>query len=338
MAQPAPHKWGLYETIKETDICPECLEDPPNITHHFSSGDVVCLSCGLVLGGNIIDTRSEWRTFADGDGKKADPNRVGDAANPLLFGEGLETRIGGDTAASISLSRAQMLASKTADDKGNTKLREGFAVIDSFCASGKLNSMVVEASKHWFSLAIKGGWFNSYPMDIYIGFIFWGCKTGQHARTAGELSSLGGGQYSKKTISKAATRINNKFMQMGVDMMLRSADFGSSSSKSDSTPRLGSSSVTTATSLIPRFCQTVGDIPVWAETIACGISEALRDTMALDSRSASNVATCSIYLMLHLVELPRHWDNVYPVSGLGKGAPFLPRYSTSIYTNHPQVP
>ncbi|TRM59272.1 transcription factor TFIIB repeat-domain-containing protein [Schizophyllum amplum] len=49
-------------------ICPECREPNPDIREEFGSGDLVCGMCGLVLGDRIIDTRSEWRTFANDEG------------------------------------------------------------------------------------------------------------------------------------------------------------------------------------------------------------------------------------------------------------------------------
>ena len=42
-------------------ICPECRDPNPKIVEEFSSGDLVCGGCGLVLGDRIVDTRSEWR-------------------------------------------------------------------------------------------------------------------------------------------------------------------------------------------------------------------------------------------------------------------------------------
>ena len=42
-------------------ICPDCRDPNPNIVEEFSSGDLVCGTCGLVLGDRIVDTRSEWR-------------------------------------------------------------------------------------------------------------------------------------------------------------------------------------------------------------------------------------------------------------------------------------
>jgi transcription initiation factor TFIIB len=49
-------------------ICPDCRIEPPSIVEEFASGDLVCGDCGLVLGDRIIDTRSEWRTFANDEG------------------------------------------------------------------------------------------------------------------------------------------------------------------------------------------------------------------------------------------------------------------------------
>src|SRR5581483_341501 len=72
-------------------ICPDCKTQPPNIVEEFANGDLVCGDCGLVLGDRIIDTRSEWRTFANDEGD--DPSRVGAAANPLLDGSQLDTVI-----------------------------------------------------------------------------------------------------------------------------------------------------------------------------------------------------------------------------------------------------
>ena len=62
-----------------------------------------------MLGDRIIDTRSEWRTFADDDNGD-DPSRVGAASNPLLKGSQLDTIISGKdnyTGKSKELSRTQ---------------------------------------------------------------------------------------------------------------------------------------------------------------------------------------------------------------------------------------
>lgn len=42
-------------------ICPDCKDPNPNIVEEFSSGDLVCGNCGLVLGDRVVDTRSECK-------------------------------------------------------------------------------------------------------------------------------------------------------------------------------------------------------------------------------------------------------------------------------------
>ncbi|CAG8664978.1 2756_t:CDS:1 [Funneliformis caledonium] len=71
-------------------ICPECRNSQANLIEKYSSGDIVCGDCGLVLAARIIDTRSEWRTFSGDDN---DPSRVGAAADPLLKDSALKTII-----------------------------------------------------------------------------------------------------------------------------------------------------------------------------------------------------------------------------------------------------
>ncbi|KAH9174598.1 transcription initiation factor IIB [Lactarius sanguifluus] len=73
-------------------ICPDCRDPNPTIIEEFGAEDLVCGSCGLVLGDRVIDTQSEWRTFANDEGD--DPSRVGAAADPLMEGiEQLDTII-----------------------------------------------------------------------------------------------------------------------------------------------------------------------------------------------------------------------------------------------------
>lgn len=71
IAQPFPlaNPYGLEAEARKVElpkqdlnvrlICPECRDSQPNIEEEFSSGDLVCRGCGLVLGDRIVDTRSE---------------------------------------------------------------------------------------------------------------------------------------------------------------------------------------------------------------------------------------------------------------------------------------
>ena len=58
-APPPPPTYGPDLAVRL--ICPECRDPNPQISEEFGSGDLVCASCGLVLGDRVVDTRSEWR-------------------------------------------------------------------------------------------------------------------------------------------------------------------------------------------------------------------------------------------------------------------------------------
>lgn len=47
----APQEEDEYKDAALSNIlmCPDCQENPPNLTEEFSSGDVVCTSCGVVV-------------------------------------------------------------------------------------------------------------------------------------------------------------------------------------------------------------------------------------------------------------------------------------------------
>lgn len=68
---------GSMRNYKNAPMCTIC-GTPEYVIEDLRNGCVVCTSCGLQIGGQIISEGAEWRTFAD-DGSKnnADPSRVG---------------------------------------------------------------------------------------------------------------------------------------------------------------------------------------------------------------------------------------------------------------------
>jgi transcription initiation factor TFIIB len=59
-------KYGepVAPNLNVRQICPNCREDPPNIVEEYSKGDLVCGTCGTILGDRIVDTRSECKSLA----------------------------------------------------------------------------------------------------------------------------------------------------------------------------------------------------------------------------------------------------------------------------------
>lgn len=181
-------------------ICPDCKEVPPNLIEEFSSGDMVCTSCGLVLGDRIIDTRSEWRTFSNDDQNNDDPSRVGDGANPLLNGSQLQTTIafGDGGGRARDLHRAQ---NKATHDKGTKNLLEAYKQIGALCDGWQLQKNVTDTAKHLYKMVTDANQFKGKPQDVIIaGCVFIACRQCGVARTFRETFNLT--KVSKKEIGR----------------------------------------------------------------------------------------------------------------------------------------
>ena len=141
---------GYKENLNEILVCPDCKTEPANLREEFASGDMVCGDCGLVLGDRIIDTRSEWRTFANDDQGGDDPSRVGDATNPLLHGSQLETSIAfGEGGRARELHRAQ---TRSQNDKATKTLLSAYREISQLCDAIDIPKAVQDSAKHIFKV------------------------------------------------------------------------------------------------------------------------------------------------------------------------------------------
>ena len=186
MASGAQEQWK--ENLNAQLICHECREIPPNLVEEFSSGDMVCGSCGIVLAEKTIDTRSEWRTFANDDQGNDDPSRVGDAANPLLDGSQLETSIAyerGGSGQSRDLYRAQ---NKSSHDKSNKSLSVAYKELGDLCESMDLTSNVTTYAKFLYKQIYDAGAFRGKPLEsINAGLILIACRQQHVDRTFREI-------------------------------------------------------------------------------------------------------------------------------------------------------
>lgn len=194
MPDPAPmlksqEPWR--ENLNMQVICPDCKESPPNLIEEFAAGDMVCGSCGLVLGDRIVDTRSEWRTFSNDDQGNDDPSRVGDAANPLLNGSQLQTTIAyndGAAGRSRDLHRAQ---NKATHDKSNKGLLTAYKEIGAFCDALGIQRNVSDAAKQLFKMVNDAGAFRGKSQETIIaGCIFIACRQCKVPRTFREIFAL----------------------------------------------------------------------------------------------------------------------------------------------------
>ena len=118
----------------------------------FTAGDLICGNCGLVLGDRVIDTRSEWRNFANSDESGGDPSRVGAAIDPLLGGSAAldSTAISardGWTGKSRDLSRAHQ---RVVHSKGEENILTAFKNIQQMGEAISLSRVVIDSAKQLF--------------------------------------------------------------------------------------------------------------------------------------------------------------------------------------------
>lgn len=179
------------ENLNMQMTCRECKEFPPNLVEEFASGDMVCGSCGLVLGDRIVDTRSEWRTFSNDDQGNDDPSRVGDGANPLLNGSQLQTSISfgdGSSSRTRDLHRAQ---NKSTHDKSTKGLLAAYKEIGALCDAMSIPKNVSDTAKHIFKMVNDAGAFRGKSQDTIIaGCIFIACRQCKVPRTFREICAL----------------------------------------------------------------------------------------------------------------------------------------------------
>jgi transcription initiation factor TFIIB len=212
------------ENLNQKLICKDCREDPPNLVEEFSSGDMVCGSCGLVLGDRIVDTRSEWRTFSNDDQGNDDPSRVGDGANPLLNGSQLTTTIafGDGSARSRDLLRAQ---GKSSSDKATKGLLAAYKEIGAHCDAVNIPKNVSDTAKHLFKLVDDAKAFKGKSQEAIIaGCIFIACRQCGVPRTFREIYALT--KVSKKDIGRTFKALEKFFAQDSAGKVAMSAAKG----------------------------------------------------------------------------------------------------------------
>ncbi|KAI1764289.1 cyclin-like protein [Hypoxylon sp. FL1150] len=303
-------KQEYQENLNEKLICPDCNEFPPNLIEEFSSGDMVCASCGLVLGDRIVDTRSEWRTFANDDQGGDDPSRVGDAGNPLLDGAQLQTSIGfGEGMRSRELHRAQ---NRLLNDKGEKNLRSTWNQIETLCNSINLPSITIQAAQHIFKMTEEAKLFKGKPHEaVTAGCIFIACRQTKQSRTFKEVYSLT--KVSKKEIGRTFKALE-KFLQNKRDQTIPGGK--------REVVNFENTTTTNAADLCLRYCQhhTLHfRNPVGMANIANVIARKSSSLKDLAGRSPLSIAAASIYMASHLLDEGRSSKDIAEVAGVSDG-------------------
>jgi transcription initiation factor TFIIB len=273
----------------------------------FSSGDLVCGSCGLVLDTHVVDTRSEWRTFANDDQGSDDPSRVGDAINPLLNGSQLETSIAfSESKVGRDLSRLQ---NKTQQDKGTKGLLQAYKQIGSLCDAINMGKNVADAAKHIYKLADDEKFLKGKPQEAVIaGCIFIACRQASVPRTFREIYNLT--NVSKKEIGRVFKALES---------------FLKKHEKKSQTPFQGITNYEGKNAVGPqdlcaRFCSQLGFRNAQKiENISVALALQTSNVPELAGRSPLSIAAACIYMASHLAGEPKASKDIAAVSGVSDG-------------------
>ncbi|KAL2067134.1 hypothetical protein VTL71DRAFT_1558 [Oculimacula yallundae] len=300
------------ENLNMTMVCRDCKEVPPNLVEEFSSGDMVCGSCGLVLGDRIVDTRSEWRTFANDDQGNDDPSRVGDGANPLLNGSQLTTTISfqDGNARSRDLMRTQ---NKSANDKATKGLLAAYKEIGAHCDAVNIPKNVSDTAKHLFKLVDDAKAFKGKSQEAIIaGCIFIACRQCGVPRTFREIYALT--KVSKKDIGRTF-KVLEKFFANDSEGKTKAANLG----LLPSTDSYQTTSSTNASELCMRYCSQLGLNRQSFVKVSQGLAEKMSTVGDLAGRSPLSVAAACIYMASHLLGKPKSPKEISAIAGVSDG-------------------
>ncbi|CZS90795.1 probable transcription initiation factor IIB [Rhynchosporium agropyri] len=300
------------ENLNMTMICKDCKEVPPNLVEEFSSGDMVCGSCGLVLGDRIVDTRSEWRTFANDDQGNDDPSRVGDGANPLLNGSQLTTTISfqDGNARSRDLMRTQ---NKSANDKATKGLLAAYKEIGAHCDAVNIPKNVSDTAKHLFKLVDDAKAFKGKSQEAIIaGCIFIACRQCGVPRTFREIYALT--KVSKKDIGRTF-KVLEKFFANDSEDKAKAISNG----LLPSTDTYQTTSSTNASELCMRYCSQLGLQRQSFVKVSQGLAEKMSTVGDLAGRSPLSVAAACIYMASYLLGRPKTPKEISSIAGVSDG-------------------
>ena len=315
-------------------ICPECKEVPPQLVEEYSSGDMVCASCGLVLGARIVDTRSEWRTFSNDDQGNDDPSRVGDGANPLLNGAQLQTSISfgdGPNGRNRELHRAQ---NKATHDKGTKGLLSAYKEVGILCDNMGLSKNVSDTVKYLFKMVHDAGAFRGKSQESVIaGCMFIACRQCKVDRSFQEIWRVT--KVSKAEIGRIFKALEKFFAAQN---QLKVHQAGQASGKFTPRQALYSFALNLAVEgsfnqevelykttqstdpkeLCARFCNQL-NLSFQITTISQQMAEKMDQGGMLAGRSPLSVAAACIYTASHFMGQPKSPKDISQVAGVSDG-------------------
>jgi len=298
--QKAPVQPSFGPDLAVRLICPECRDPNPNIVEEFGSGDLVCGNCGLVLGDRVVDTRSEWRTFANDEGD--DPSRVGAASDPLMEGmEQLDTVISFRDGGSGIARELQRAASRSQNSRSERNILTAFRDISSWCDQFSLPKTISDIAKQLYRRSDEEKLLRGKPLEAVIAAcIFIACRQAHVPRTFREICNLT--NVSKKVLGQCYKALEQAFNLAP----------GASTLHTAASPSTGPEN------LLVRYCNHL-DLPPNVQSICGDIIIAARKHGIADGRSPVSIAGGAIYFTCHLLGKVKSVREISLVAGVSEG-------------------
>jgi transcription initiation factor TFIIB len=269
----------------------ECRQHPKAvIVEDFRAGDLICTECGVVVGDRLVDVGSEWRTFNSSEKRDftADPNRVGQAEDPLFHGtSGLSTVL-----AKLPGEQRQQGQNRTAStlNRADRSLASAYKEIDHMAGSLNLSQVVSRRAKKLFKETIDSTKLRGRSHDaIGAACIYIACRQEKVAHTFNEI--CGATRMPKRDISRCYKRI------------IKALDVSAQSSNP------------TAEDFLPRFCNKL-ELPRVVEMAARHINQAVRKVGIVDSKVYTSNAGAIIFMVSQLSEKPASLEDISAVIGV----------------------
>ncbi|KAH7887346.1 cyclin-like protein [Phlebopus sp. FC_14] len=308
-AQPFPLAASAQKALQPTYgpdlavrlICPQCRDPNPNIVEEFGSGDLVCGGCGLVLGDRIVDTRSEWRTFANDEGD--DPSRVGAASDPLLEGmEQLDTVISFRDGGSGIARELQRAASRSQSSRSERNVLTAFRDIGNWCDQFSLPKTISDIAKQLYKRSDEEKLLRGKPLEAVIAAcIFIACRQAHVPRTFREICNLT--HVSKKTLGQCYKALEQAF---------NLSPGATAQQNNTNSPSTGPET------LLVRYCNHL-DLPANVQSICGDIIVAARQHGIADGRSPVSIAGGAIYFTCLLLGKEKPARDISAVAGVSEG-------------------
>lgn len=299
------------ENLSNIVVCPDCREYPPNLTEEFSSGDMVCTSCGLVVGDRIIDTRSEWRTFANDDQGNEDPSRVGQAAGALDEDEGLRTQVDMRAVNGKLAGKLNSINKKSQSDKPNNDLQDAYKIISRFIDNIGSNYSTGQIAMHIYKLAYENGILKGKQREAVIaGAVFIACRQNNNARTFREI-------YAVTKVPKKEIGRTFKSLETFLNKVQEIDPNGAAANKIQD---YKASATTSAEDLCTRYCGALGFKNTHRmEKVAKALARKTTSVSDLAGRSPLSVAAACIYFTSHYLGDPMSSKEIANVAGVSDG-------------------